>query len=177
MRARQSTSGRLCDVNRESQQRGFFADCGGEAEGLEAEVVGMGPLASAGPTRQRATDRREETQAACPVGSSRAWQNRREWVDPLLTKFFNERTRRVRTTTTLYGCLRVEKEVVLDGDAAGFSAALDSRQAAAKRADRDRRATHAPQSSLFEVAASFAGGVSNASTLSVRDGRRWQVVP
>lgn len=81
------------------------------------------------------------------------------------------------TTTTLDGCLRVEKEVVLDGDAAGFSAALDSRQAAAKRADRDRRATHAPPGSLFEVAASFAGGVSNASTLSVRDGRRWQVVP
>jgi hypothetical protein len=81
------------------------------------------------------------------------------------------------TTMTLEGWLRVEKKVVLDGDAAGFSAALDSRQAAAKRADGARRATHAPQGSLFEVAASFAHGVSNASTLSVRRGRRWQVVP
>jgi hypothetical protein len=87
----------------------------------------------------------------------------------LLTNFFNERTRRVRDDNDAGGFwLRVEKRVVLDGDAAGFSAALDSRQAAAKRADGARRATHAPQGSLFEVAASFAHGVSNASTLSVR---------
>jgi len=51
--------------------------------------------------------------------------------------------------------LGVEKEVVLVGNAAGFSAALDSRQAAAKRADRARRATHAPPRSLIQVAASL----------------------
>lgn len=137
----------------------------------------MGPLMLVLDQPDKATDRRESSEKpGGESGSTRDWQRRREWFrSGLLTKFFNERTRRV--TTTLVVCLRVEKEVVLDGGAAGFSAALDSRQAAAKRADRDRRATHAPQDSLFEVAASFADGVSNASTLSVRDGRRWQVVP
>ena len=52
------------------------------------------------------------------------------------------------------------REVVLVGGAAGFSAALDSRQAAAKRADRDRRATHAPQCSPSEDGLFFADGVS-----------------
>lgn len=52
------------------------------------------------------------------------------------------------------------REVVLVGGAAGFSAALDSRQAAAKRADRDRRATHAPQYSPFEDGLFFVDGVS-----------------
>ena len=49
------------------------------------------------------------------------------------------------------------REVVLVGGAAGFSAALDSRQAAAKRADR---ATHAPQCSPSEDGLFFADGVS-----------------
>jgi len=48
--------------------------------------------------------------------------------------FFNEQTRRLRDNgegrRVVVG---VEKEVVLVGNAAGFSAALDSRQAAAKR--------------------------------------------
>jgi hypothetical protein len=135
--------------------------------------------ASAGPTRQRATDRREDRNAGGESGGQHSSVAERKRVVETLyspNSSTNEREE-CGTTTTLEGCLRVEKEVVLDGDAAGFSAALDSRQAAAKRADRDRRAAHAPQGSLFEVAASFAGGVSNASTLSVRDGRRWQVVP
>jgi len=38
------------------------------------------------------------------------------------------------------------------GDAAENPAALDSRQAAAKRADRDRRAAHAPHSSPSQMA-------------------------
>jgi hypothetical protein len=37
---------------------------------------------------------------------------------------------------------------------------LDSRQAAAKRADRDRRATHAPQCSPSKDGLFFADGVS-----------------
>jgi hypothetical protein len=64
----------------------------------------------------------------------------------------------------------VEKEVVLVGDATENPAALDSRQAAAKRADRDRRAVHAPLRSPSELA-------RFCSTLSVRSGRRWQVDP
>lgn len=59
------------------------------------------------------------------------------------------------------------REVVLVGGAAGFSAALDSRQAAAKRADRDRRATHAPQCSPFEDGLFFADGVSVQSQCAI----------
>jgi hypothetical protein len=44
---------------------------------------------------------------------------------------------------------------------------LDSRQAAAKRADRDRRATHAPQCSPSEDRLFFADGVSLQSQCAI----------
>ena len=115
----------------------------------------MGPLMLVLDQPDKATDRRESSEKpGGESGSTRDWQRRREWFRPgLLTKFFNERTRRV--TTTLVVCLRVEKEVVLDGGAAGFSAALDSRQAAAKRADRDRRA-RTPHSAVRSRMGSFS---------------------
>lgn len=55
------------------------------------------------------------------------------------------------------------------------SCTLDSRQAAAKRADRDRRAAHAPPRSPSEEAAFSQTACPMPSTLSARYRRRWQV--
>lgn len=66
-------------------------------------------------------------------------------------------------------------QVVLVGDAAENPAALDSRQAAAKRADRDRRAVHAPRRSPSEMARFLALHCQCAADVAgkqIRDGRQ-----
>ncbi|KAF1829579.1 hypothetical protein BDW02DRAFT_651245 [Decorospora gaudefroyi] len=93
-----------------------------------------------------------------PTGSTRGSENAQTH------QFLNERTRREsaqqqqqrqrqqqQRSSTLGGLQDVEKDGRSRRRCCRFSAALDSRQAAAKRADRDRRAAHAPQCSPTSV--------------------------
>jgi len=117
-----------------------------------------------------------------PSGSPDTHNHRVKGIEGELTQLLNERTRRARFSQRHLGFAEVwRREVVLVGDAAENPAALDSRQAAAKRADRDRRAVCTPRSAvrpgwhafwLYTVSAQWASLASR----SALDGRLagWQ---
>lgn len=67
----------------------------------------MGPLMLVLDQPDKATDRRESSEKpGGESGSTRDGQRRREWIRPgLLTKFFNERTRRVLDNNDAGGLL------------------------------------------------------------------------